>query len=119
MIEFNDKAKSFILTGKNYTYAMYVNRTGYLQHLYYGTKIDTVDIEFLVKEHGERFSPDPKDLNADMTTDGMPSEIGSFGRGDFRQATVIVKRSDGAAMSAFKYVRHKIYDGAPKVKGMP
>ncbi len=119
MINCDGKTKSFILSGKNYTYAMYVNRAGYLQHLYYGKKIDGSDIAFLIKEHGERFSPDPLDINSDMTTDGMPTEMGAFGRGDFRTASVILKRTDGAAMSSFKYVRHTVNNGAPKLSGMP
>lgn len=35
MIVFDSASKSFLLNGKNYSYAMYVNEAGYLQHLYY------------------------------------------------------------------------------------
>ena len=49
----------------------------------------------------------------------MPSECGSFGRGDFRPATVVVRRKDGAAMSRFRYVSHKIVKGALHLQGMP
>lgn len=119
MIYFDKQTKSFLLSGKNYSYAMCVNGAGYLQHLYYGKKLAEGDLAFLVKAQGESLSPNPEDWNTDMTTDIMPSECGSFGRGDFRSATVVIKRSDGAAMSRFKYVRHAIVGGVSKINGMP
>lgn len=108
MIRYVAGTKSFLLSGKKYSYTMYINRTGILQHLYYGKKIAVDDVAFLIAEHGVKAEPDPKDLNKDMATDGLPQEIGSFGRGDFRSATVIVRRKDGAAMSYFRYASHKI-----------
>lgn len=119
MIKFAPKTKSFILSGKNYSYVMFVNVAGYLQHLYYGKKIAESDLAFLIKTHGENLSPNPEDINADMVTDLMPSECGSFGRGDFRSATVVIKRNDGAAMSRFRFVRHAISAGVTKINGMP
>ena len=88
MICFDKQAGAFLLSGKSYSYAMFVNKAGYLQHLYYGKKIGEGDLAFLVKAQGESLSPNPEDLNTDMATDSMPQEIGSFGRGDFHSATV-------------------------------
>ena len=119
MIHYNSENKSFLLSGKNYSYAMFINRTGFLQHLYYGRKIEESDLAYLIKTHGAAAEPNPEDINMDMTTDWMPSECGSFGRGDFRPATVIVRRKDGAAMSRFQYRSHKIVKGAPVLAGMP
>ena len=119
MIYYNSRTKSFLLSGKNYSYCMYINRAGLLQHLYWGKKIGAADAAFLVAAHGLPASPNPDDYNKDMATDGMPSECGSFGRGDFRPATVIVRQNDGAAMSRFMYVSHKIVKGALHLQGMP
>lgn len=116
MIKANDKL--FILSGKNYSYAMFVNEAGFLQHLYFGKKLGAAD-GGLLRYRGEKFAPRPDDFNKDVLTDIMPSEYGSFGRGDFHSASVIVKRSDGGAMSGFKYVRHVIAAGARKISGMP
>lgn len=115
-----DTEKSyFLLSGKNYSYCMYINRAGLLQHLYWGKKIVAADAAFLVAVRGLPASPNPDNSNMDMATDGMPSECGSFGRGDFRPATVVVRRKDGAAMSRFRYVSHKIVKGALYLQGMP
>lgn len=119
MIAYEAQNKCFFLSGKNYSYCMYINRAGLLQHLYWGKKIGAADAAFLVAAHGLPASPNPDDYNKDMATDWMPSECGSFGRGDFRPATVIVRQNDGAAMSRFMYVSHKIVKGALHLQGMP
>lgn len=119
MIYFDKLSGGFILSGKNYSYAMFVNRAGYLQHLYYGKKMGGSDLAFLIKTQGEKLSPNPEDINADMLTDCMPSECGFFGRGDFRSATVIAEREDGSVMSSFKYVKHAISGGVARIKGQP
>lgn len=119
MIYYNSQTKSFLLSGKNYSYGMYINRAGLLQHLYWGKKIGAADAAFLVAAHGLPASPNPDDYNKEIATDGMPSECGSFGRGNFRPATIVVRRKDGAAMSRFRYVSHKIVKGALHLQGMP
>ena len=34
MIIYETQSKTFLLSGKNYSYCMYINRAGLLQHLY-------------------------------------------------------------------------------------
>lgn len=119
MIEYDGGSGSFLLSGKNYSYSMYVNGGGYLQHLYYGAKICKSDVKFIIRTHGQQRFPSPEGFNADMDTNNMPAECGSFGRGDFRSATVIVRRADGSAMSRFKYAGHRTVKGAVRVEGMP
>ena len=119
MITYDKKLKSFILTGKNFTYAMYVNRAGFLQNLYYGAKIADNDAGFLIGHIGNTVSPDPDSINMDMSFDGMPSECGFYGRGDYREPTVLYNRSDGSAMSRFRYLSYRIYCGVPEIKDMP
>ena len=63
IIDGNDR---FLLNGKNYSYAMYVNRAGLLQHLYYGKKLGEGDLPFLISQAD---SPDPEDINMDLATD--------------------------------------------------
>ncbi|MDE7395065.1 MAG: alpha-galactosidase [Clostridiales bacterium] len=119
MIEYDAKLHAFNLGGKGYSYCMYVNAAGYLQHLYFGGKISKSDLGFLVRTRGENLAPKVDDINADMQLNAMPAEIGSFGKGDFREATMVVRRADGAAMSRFLYKSHKIVKGAIPLDGMP
>ena len=119
MIEFDREKTCFFLNGKNYSYVMAVNGVGMLQHIYYGKKLSSSDAAFLVKTHGEAYAPHADDPNYDMQTDMMPSECGSFARGDFREPTVVIERADGARMSRFRYLSHRIEKGALPLQGMP
>lgn len=119
MISFGKQEKSFLLSGKHYSYCMYVNAAGLLQHLYYGKKLAPADAAYLVAAQGNNAMPEAGDPNYEMATDRMPAELGSFGRGDFRTATVIATREDGASMSRFRYRSHQIVKGALPLAGMP
>ncbi len=119
MIHFLPESKSFLLTGKGYSYAMYVNRVGMLQQLYYGRAVSGTDIDFLIEAHGRRTEPNSNSLSWELETSYMPSECGAFGRGDFRTPSVIAAREDGASMSLLKYFGHKIIDGASRLEGIP
>ena len=44
MIYFNEQTKTFYLESKNLTYAFCVNGYGFLQHLYFGKRIDREDL---------------------------------------------------------------------------
>lgn len=119
MISYDEKLKTFLINGKNFSYAMYINSTGFLQQLYYGKKLNSSDINYLVNYVGNKFQPDKNTVNWETYFDEMPSECGFFGHGDFREATVIIERDDGALLSRFRYNDYEIYDGLPVVKGMP
>lgn len=115
MIQAN--GKTFLLQGKNYSYAMYVLETGFLQHLHYGGKVTEADLEYLiaiVDTNAPHF-----DLNMDMAFDRMLSEYGFYARGDYRDPTGIFERKDGASMSRLRYQGYRVEKGAPKFQGMP
>ena len=63
MIVYEVQSKCFLLRGKNYSYYMYINRAGLLQHLYYGKRIGKGDEAFLLKTQGENVEPALNDLN--------------------------------------------------------
>ena len=113
------KDRLFYISGKSYAYAMYVNDVGLLQHAYYGRHLDIEDIEFYINSVAVTHEPKKDDLNYDVHFNGMPGELGFYARGDYRESTVIAERTDGAAMSRFKYSSHKIFDGAPEMCGLP
>lgn len=109
--------KTFLLQGKNYSYAMHVLESGFLQHLYYGGKITETDLDYLI-EIGDTNAPHI-DMNMDMAFDRMLSEYGFYARGDYREATAVFERKDGASMSRLRYQSYRVEKGAPNVKGMP
>lgn len=119
MIIFDENTKSFLINGNNFSYAMYINGAGFLQTLHFGGAIEADDIHYLIKNTGETVAPDPLNRNFEMGTDDMPSEYGSYARGDFRDPTLIFSRENGASVCRLKYKSHKISKGAPEIAGMP
>ena len=117
MINIQDKI--FYLCGKEYSYAMYVNGMGFLQHAYYGKKTDFETVR-RIRQECSKSEPQKGDINSDFALDIMPSEIGGyFNHGDFREPSVILEQADGATISRFRYVSHKLKYGIAEIKGMP
>lgn len=119
MIRYNEQSKTFVLYGKGYSYAMYVGAGGFLQHLYYGKTLPETDTEYLLRQYGAPHELQSADGWQDVRSNEMPSEWGGYGRGDYREPTVIVTRADGARMSRFRYASHTVQKGAPQLSGMP
>ncbi len=115
MIEAN--GKNFLMHGKKYSYALRVTETGFLQQLHYGGRVTEADLKYLIGI-GDTTAPHA-DMNMDMAFDRMLSEYGFYGRGDYREATGIFERRDGASMSRLRYQSYRVEKGAPKIAGMP
>lgn len=111
------RGRGFLLSGKNYSYAMCVTETGFLQHLHYGGLIDEGDLEDLIRRL-DCVVPH-EGLNMDAAFQEMPSEYGFFAHGDYRDPTAIFCRSDGASMSRLRYVSHRIQKGAEELVQLP
>ncbi len=118
MIGYYEQSRTFLLQGKGYSYAAYVDEAGFLQHVYFGGRITAADVPYLASV-GETPAPKTGDLNFDMEFDNVPSEYGFFARGDFREPSVILAREEGESMSRLRYLRHAIVKGAPQWKGIP
>ena len=87
---------TFLLNGKNYSYAMRITDTGFLQHLHYGGRISEIDLDYLI-EIGNSVAPRDGDVNMDMAFDRMLTEYGFYAHGDYREPTGIFERKDGAS----------------------
>ncbi len=110
--------KILTLNGRNITYALFVNKAGFLQNLYFGAKVEK-DVLCAIAEEYEKKTPAGDDLNLDMYFDEMPSEYAFYGRGDYNEPSIIVHRNDGTEMSRLRYVSYEIKSGLPKLEGMP
>ena len=119
MIIYNSDLRAFLLQGKDGSYAMYVGEAGFLQHLYFGKKLSQTDLQFLTAYHGNAVCAKTSDFNIDKAHEFAPTECGFYARGDYREPTIVVRRSDGAAMSRLRYVAFDLVDGAPLLEGLP
>lgn len=119
-ITFDEKRKIFKLDTLDSTYAIGI-REGYLIHLYYGNKIpddNLLDLPF----RGYFATISPKNVHVDdykFSLDVQPMEYSCNGSGDYRLAALSIKDSMGRTTTDIRYLDHKIYDGKPKLKGLP
>lgn len=119
-ITFDEKRKIFKLDTLDSTYAIGI-REGYLIHLYYGKKIpddNLLDLPF----RGYFATISPKNVYVDdykFSLDVQPMEYSCNGSGDYRLAALSIKDSMGRTTTDIRYLDHKIYDGKPKLKGLP
>lgn len=119
-ITFDEKRKIFKLDTLDSTYAIGI-REGYLIHLYYGKRIpddNLLDLPF----RGYFATISPKNVHVDdykFSLDVQPMEYSCNGSGDYRLAALSIKDSMGRTTTDIRYLDHKIYDGKPKLKGLP
>lgn len=119
-ITFDEKRKIFKLDTLDSTYAIGI-RDGYLIHLYYGKKIpddNLLNLPF----RGYFATISPKNVHVDdykFSLDVQPMEYSCNGSGDYRLAALSIKDSMGRTTTDIRYLDHKIYNGKPKLKGLP
>ena len=121
-ISFDKSTNTFYLDGKSVTYAFYINNNGYLEHIYYGSKIGH-DILLYTRTHatGTNEAAHPgAALDAPIRSYNlMDSELSFFGLGDYRECCVQVKNPAGDRLSELLYYSHEILKKKPRIKGMP
>ncbi|MDY8049056.1 alpha-galactosidase [Paenibacillus polymyxa] len=115
-----DKEKLlFHLQGSNTSYVMQVIRDGYLAHLYWGKKIQNYRGSNKIIFMDRGFSPNPDGSDRAFSLDTIPQEYPSFGNSDFRIPAYQLQLENGSTVTDFRYKEHRVYQGKPKLKGLP
>lgn len=116
--------KVFVLDTDNTTYCFKVLKTGHLEHLYYGEKIEiTEEAEADVLSEKHAFAPGNTNIydqdNPEFTLEDMRLEISSYGKGDIREPFVEIAHNDGGLTSDFLYSSCEIKEGKEALNTMP
>ena len=103
----------FRLDTDNTTYVFRVMPYGYLQHLYYGAKLSEVDdygvmIDKQGTGQGTSIGLDEKENR--FFPDNTCFEISSVGRGDFREAALLIADKNGSELLDLKYIGYDLPD---------
>ncbi|MGB9857401.1 MAG: alpha-galactosidase [Dictyoglomaceae bacterium] len=116
-IKFDEKTKIFHITAKDSSYIMKIFKDKYLAHIYWGKRINDSDFSdaLLVSPFGA--NPDPNDKT--YTLDSLPQEYPAYGRSDFRHPAYQIEQEDGSRITDLRFKSFKIYDGKPKLDGLP
>lgn len=118
-IYYQEKEKSFILQSKSGTYILRVTKDKYLEHVYYGGKIDRPVISELVKSTGRvSFHANP-DEDGSFSLDAMPAEYPAYGNTDLRMPAYQIQLDNGTRITDLAYQSYEIVKGKTKAPGLP
>ena len=116
------KDNLFVLNTNNTTYAFQVmEECGYLEHLYYGRKINLDNADGIKEQRyfAAGNSVFYEDGKCNFTLEDVCLEYSTLGKGDIREPMVEVRNSDGSNSLDFKYESAKILDSKYILKDMP
>lgn len=120
-ILYEPQDRVFTIHTKRSTWQMKVSRYGHLLHVYYGSKIEHMDLSFLVRGINRGFSGTPYDACDDRgySLDTLPQEYPCSGTGDYRTGCLHAIHADGSQAVELLYVSHRIYAGKYRLPGLP
>ena len=120
-IVFDEERRIFKLDAAGSSYLIGIHEDRYLAHLYYGAYIPDDNLTDFARRHEyasfSATAPDRKDRS--FSPDTCPFEIGGNGTADMRIASVSIRNAAGNAVTDFRYVSHRIFDGKPELPGLP
>ncbi|TAH67147.1 MAG: alpha-galactosidase [Anaerolineaceae bacterium] len=118
-IVYMEKDKSFVLQAKEATYILRIRKDKYIEHVYYGNKIEKPVISQMVKDKGRAsFNANPDD-DGSFSLDTMRAEYPAYGNTDLRVPAYQVQLDNGTRITDLTYDSYEIVKGKDKLKGLP
>lgn len=118
-IKFDESKRIFKLDAKDTSYLFHVTDSNHLLHMYYGKFVEDTDLYYLLRLGDEKFVPAVHDAMGPHSFDCAPLEYSTSGVADFREPCLQVMDKKGMSACEIEYTSHKIYDGKPKITGLP
>lgn len=119
-IVFDASNRVFHLQAKETSYIVHILNEGYLAHLYWGRRLNSVNVSNLLVLRGRSsFSPKPEPANRELSLDTLPQEYPGYGNSDMRSPAFQVQLENGSTVSVLKYKAHTISKGKPVLKELP
>lgn len=119
MIKFDDEKKVFLIETENTSYGIAIVDNKYVEHVYYGGKLNDTDIRYLLREDEAPFTPAVNKRETGAFLDSAPMEYPETGMGDYRESAFCVKSLKGYRASELRYAGYEIISGKPKLDGLP
>ena len=118
-IHYDKENKVFLLHTPATTYAIGIVDETYLGHIYYGPRLQDVNIRYLLREDEPPFIPSQNQREKNTFLDTFPMEYPEFGMGDYRESALCIQNSQGYLASEAKYKGYEITPGKPVLSGLP
>ena len=111
MIKYDEKTKIFKLDTQTTSYVIGLADDKYVGHVYYGKKLESTDLAYLLRTDEPPFVPS-KNLREKVSfLDTYPMEYSFGGTGDFRESCITVTTAEGQQGLDLTYVNHRIHSG--------
>ena len=118
-IIYDSRNSVFMLNTENTTYGIAVVDGKYLGHLYYGGKLESTDIRYLLREDEGPRVPSVNKRETGSFLDCAPMEYPETGMGDYRESAFCIRDLGGHRASELCYDGYEICDGKPALDGLP
>jgi alpha-galactosidase len=121
-IIFDQASRLFTIHTAHSTYQFMAGSYDFLQHLYYGRRIDGQNLEYLIQKKGwASFSGNPWDAGEDraFSLDTLPLEYPAAGTGDYRISAAAAINADGGAILDLRYKGFEIRKGKYSLPALP
>lgn len=119
-IIYNEKTREFHLYNQEISYIIKILDNDQPGQLYYGKRLThREDFSHLFEYAMRDMSPYAFEGNATFSLENIKQEYPTFGCGDMRFPAYEIERENGSHVVEFVYKEHKIYNGKPKLEGLP
>ncbi len=119
MIRFDERNKVFLLNTENTSYAIAIVDDRYVEHLYYGAKLEETNLRYLLREDEAPFTPLTNKRETGAFLDCAPMEYPETGMGDYRESALCIRNVRGHRASELCYKGYEILSGKPALEGLP
>lgn len=119
-IHYDDGARVFKLDTEHTSYVIgIVDEENFIGHAYYGASIRDTDVSYLMRTGEAPFVPSQNNRDRSSFLDTFPMEYPGNGVGDYRESAIAILDENGNTAVDLRYTGHRIYDGKPKIPGLP
>ena len=119
-IIYNEKTREFHLYNQEISYIIKILDNDQPGQLYYGKRLThREDFSHLFEYAMRDMSPYAFEGNSTFSLENIKQEYPTFGCGDMRFPAYEIERENGSRVVEFVYKEHKIYNGKPKLEGLP
>lgn len=118
-IVYDNVTKTFHLKTQKTSYVAKVLETNHLTHLYWGKKVNTNNLEYLIEKNLWGSFLTNTDNIGTFQLEAVPQEYPGYGSTDLRSPAIEIQFEDGTSATDFRYNGYEIYKGKPSLKGLP
>ena len=118
-IIFNEEEQVCLISTKNTSYAMALVDGKNLHHVYYGKKIQSTNLRYVLCEDVYPFIPSKAKRETNGYIESATYEYPQTGMGDYRDSAFCVRSMEGHRASELVYAGYEIKAGKPALPGLP